>query len=159
LALELEACARQLDALFSADETLSEPIPFPGLSSHPEPGRVRWTKPLLVLIDELSVSAGDLFPLLIKSNHLDTLFGQGTSGAGGNVEVVTQLPHSAVQLALTRGSFTVVDPSAAHPDERFVEDNGVTPDLEYSHTVADFRAGYVGYVEGFSKAAVEFLSY
>jgi len=42
-----------------------------------------------------------------------------------------------------------------YPDDRFVEDHGVSPDVEYSHTLEDFRAGYVGYVHAFSDAIVE----
>jgi hypothetical protein len=155
LALELEQHARTLDALFSAGEALSEPIPLFAIPSNPDADRVRWTKPALVLVDELSASSGDLFPLLIQANHLAPLFGQRTAGAGGNVESVALLPHSARELRLTRGSFTALDPSGAYPDERFVEDNGVTPDIEYSHTLDDFRAGYVGYFKAFNDALLE----
>lgn len=146
--------ARLIDELYSAGKSLSAPIGFPGIPTQPE-DRVHWTKPRIVLTDELSASGGDLAPLLVKVNQLAPLFGQTTAGAGGNVQTVALLPNSAIELNLTRGSFTAFDPTGAYPGRDFVEDQGVTPDIEYSHTLQDFRAGYVGYVEAFSAALLK----
>jgi hypothetical protein len=53
--------------------------------------------------------------------------------------------------------FTTFRPDGQYPDSVFVENNGVTPDLEYTHTVQDFREGYKNYFEAFSKAATELV--
>jgi hypothetical protein len=71
-------------------------------------------------------------------------------GGGGNVEQVATLTNTQGQLSISRGLGTVFDPTGAYPDARFIEDNGITPDTTYSHTLADFRAGYVAYVNAFN---------
>lgn len=104
---------------------------------------------------ELSTSAADTVPLLFKVNHIAPIFGQRTTGAGGTVEPVAVLPNSDYTVYLSRGLVTTFDPTGEYPEENFIEDLGVTPNIEYSHTLADFRAGYVGYVRAFSDALVD----
>ena len=45
-----------------------------------------YTKPIMVLVDELSASSGDYFAASIQDNARGPLFGFRTMGAGGNVE-------------------------------------------------------------------------
>lgn len=112
-----------------------------------------WKKPMLVLADELAGSCGDIFPMLMKSNGVAKVFGQRTMGLGGNVETLT-LTHSQATLRLTRGLFTTYRQDGVYPDEGFVENNGVAPDIRHELKVNDYRAGFVGYVDAFSKAAI-----
>jgi Peptidase family S41 len=155
LALEYEGYAHQIDLAYSNGQPLSEPLPIPlpfpvvGLPTIVQPDDVHWEKPFVMLTDELSFSGGDAAPLLVKVNKLAPLFGQTTAGAGGNVES-GYLTYSGLQFSLSRGLFGIYDPSGAYPENNFVEDHGVSPDVTYSHTLEDFRAGYVGYVAAFS---------
>jgi hypothetical protein len=114
---------------------------------------VQWTKPIVVLTNELSLSGGDLFPLLIKANRLGKLFGETTAGAGGNVEEVLITSFSQGSLRLTRSIFAPMTEANQIPFGNVVEDQGVTPDVVHPLTVADFRAGHVGYVRAFSELA------
>jgi Periplasmic protease len=116
---------------------------------------VTFDGPILLLVDELAGSCGDIFPSLMKTNKLATLFGERTIGLGGNVEQVVTLPSSQISVNLTRGLFFVYSPTGEYDMKNAVENNGVTPDIHYQHTVKDVRAGYVDYVKAFSKAAVE----
>src|SRR5262249_14863902 len=116
------------------------------------------SKPVVMLIDELSVSCGDFVPLLFRANGLATLFGQTTMGGGGNVEVTGPLPNTLMTLSISRGLATVFDPTGAYPEASFIEDNGVQPDVVHAHTLADFRAGYVGYVGAFNAALLAKMS-
>jgi hypothetical protein len=150
-ALQLEAYAHEIDLAYSNGAPLSAAIPFPGIPNLIQPDADHWSKPFIVLSDELSVSAADSVALMIKVAQLAPLFGQTTVGAGGSVESST-LTYSGLGLHLSRGLFTTYDPSGTYPESNFVEDVGVTPDIPYSHTLADFRAGYVGYVGAFSDA-------
>jgi hypothetical protein len=117
------------------------------LAPHP---KVQWNKPVLVLHDELSGSGGDVFPDLLQNGGVAKTFGARTMGLGGSVEPVITLPFSQAQLHLTRGLMGPYNPSG---DPKLIENEGVTPNFPYSHTVADFRAGYVGYVKAFSQIA------
>ncbi|HKU44802.1 MAG TPA: S41 family peptidase, partial [Polyangiales bacterium] len=144
--------ARQIDAANSANQPLTAPIPlvFPPVTSF-ETNPNHWTKPFIVLADELSASAADFLPLLVEANELGPVFGQRTAGAGADVERVLTLTNAQLDLYVPRGLITVYDPSRQYSDEDLVEDEGVTPTFEYTHDVDDFRAGYVPYVEAFSR--------
>jgi hypothetical protein len=150
-----ESYAREVDAAYSNHQALSEPIPFAGLTPDLPVLDVGWNKPVVVLIDELTVSASEMASMLIKVNHVAPLFGARTLGAGGNVEPVTMLTNTSFTLRLSRGLGAVYDPTGTYPADTIVEDNGVVPDIAYEHTLQDFRAGYVGYVEAFSRALCE----
>lgn len=121
----------------------------------PAPGGAVWNKPVLVLIDELCGSGGDSFPMLVKANGLGKLFGNRTSGLGGSVEKVIDLPYSRSSLSLTRGLFTTFKPSGQYADSDFVENNGVTPDVGYQHTIKDVRNGFEAYFKAVSDEATK----
>lgn len=131
------------------------PISFSGSDYiRPAAAGFSFKKPVLLLTDELAGSCGDIVPVLMKTNQLATLFGERTMGLGGNVEPLVQLPHSQATVRMTRGFFTVYSPDGRYDLDNPVENNGVTPDIPYDHTVADVRAGYLEYVKAFSEAAV-----
>ncbi len=118
------------------------------LDPHPV---VRWTKPTLVLHDELSASGGDVFPTLLQYGGVAKTFGARSAGMGGTVIDIATLPHSGADLRLTRGllrPFTAGGGSAP-----LIENNGVTPDFPYEVTIADYRSGFVGYATAFSAIA------
>lgn len=130
-----------------------EPFSFSLFETLPA-GPGAWNKPVLVVIDELCASGGDAFPMLVKANGLGTLFGTRTAGMGGSVESALELPFSRAELMVTRGLFTAFRPDGKYNPAEFVENNGVTPDLPYSHSVKDFRDGFVGYFKALSEAAI-----
>jgi len=78
----------------------------------------------------------------VKVNGLAPVFGARTLGAGGTVQTAAVLPNAAAELTLTRGVGSAVDPGE-YPEALVIEDQGVSPDVAYAHTLADFRAGYV----------------
>lgn len=117
-----------------------------------------WQKPFVMLADELSGSAGDIVPMVVKANRAGVLFGETTMGLGGNVEPVMTTSNSLSELNLTRSLFTTFKADGNYVAEDFVEDLGVTPDVPYSHTAEDFRAGYVNYVTSFSREALKLLA-
>jgi hypothetical protein len=144
--------AREIDDAYSAGKTLSPPIPLANLDNTSDPDPAHWTKPVMMLVDELSVSCADFVPAIFKANNMGVTFGQTTMGGGGNVEKVMTTTNAQIQVNLSRGLGTPFDPTGAYPEELFIEDNGVTPQVVYSHTLADFRAGYVGYIAAFNAA-------
>ena len=144
-----------VEKAYDNGDFLSEPVPlFSGALYSTNMG-YKWKKPMLVLIDELAGSCGDMFPMLVKANNRAKLFGQRTMGLGGNVEQVGQLNNSRIAISLTRGLFYPYNPNAQPKDTDYIENNGVTPDYEYAHTVSDFRNGYFNYVQSFSQKAIE----
>lgn len=151
-----QAYGALVEKAYDNGEFLSEPF---ALFSSGSPYTIQqdytWTKPMIVLIDELAGSCGDIFPMLVKANKRALLFGQQTMGLGGNVEQVGQLNNSRIKISLTRGLFFPFVPNGIAPESSYIENNGVLPDVEYSHTVEDFRNGYVNYIKLFSEKAIE----
>jgi C-terminal processing protease CtpA/Prc len=143
-----------IEKAYDQGQTLSEPIAFFTGSPRVTDSSYRWDKPSLVLIDEMAGSCGDVFPMLVKANKRMKLFGQTTMGLGGNVEEVGTLNNSQISVKMTRGLFSAYKPDGVYQDSDYVENNGVAPDVFYSHTVEDFRKGFVKYVETFSDEAV-----
>jgi len=142
------------DAIDNGLRLTTQPIPLGFSQFYIPPSKPQFDKPVLILIDELSGSTADIMPLLMKENGLATLFGERTAGLGGNVETVVSLPNSNMRLSLTRGFFAAYNPEGKYDFENgMTENNGVEPDIRYSHTVEDVRAGYINYVREFSKAA------
>ena len=146
------AWGQTIEKAYDKGAHLAEPIPLFTGSFYAVRTSVTWDKPMLVLIDELAGSCGDIFPMLVKANKRAALFGQTTMGLGGNVEEVGVLTHSRIHVSMTRGMFYPFNENGATD---FVENVGVSPDIPYAHTVIDFRSGYLRYVQTFSDRAVE----
>ncbi|MBC7740570.1 MAG: PDZ domain-containing protein [Bdellovibrionaceae bacterium] len=151
----IQSWGRIVEKAYDEGRFLSEPFPLFVGTNYATRKEANWKKPMLVLIDELAGSCGDMFPMLVKANKRAQLFGQNTMGLGGNVEQVGQLNNSRIQVKLTRGLFHPYRADGAYVPSDLIENNGVAPDIEYAHTVKDFRAGYVDYVKAFSEKAVE----
>jgi hypothetical protein len=147
--------ATRVEAAIGRGASLTEPMPLVGGPTVDAfPGLPTWKKPVLLLTDELAGSCGDIVPMLFQRNARAKTFGQRTMGLGGNVEAVVTLTNSRTEVRLTRGLFTTYREDGAYDDAQMIENNGVPADLPYAVAVDDFRAGFVGYVEAFSAAAV-----
>jgi hypothetical protein len=146
-----ELIATRIEAAYDAGKGISEPMPLYLTEELPPDDIYVWTKPRLVLIDELAGSCADIFPMLVKRNGVAPLFGRRTMGLGGNVEAFGPLANSQATLYLTRGTFTTHQEDGTYVPSDFVENNGVTPDIEHVITASDFRNGFVDYMTHFSQ--------
>lgn len=102
------------------------------------PHSVRYTKPIIVLIDEFSGSGGDAFPAMMQGLGRAKLLGTRTMGAGGHVQSLPPLSNSMINVAITRSLFY-------HPNDVAIENNGASPDIKYTPTRDDFLYEYRGY--------------
>jgi hypothetical protein len=112
-----------------------------------------WRKPFVVLADELSLSNGDFFPMLVKASKQGVVFGARTGGLGGNVEEVVTTSNNNISLRLTRNLAVAFKPDGKYVDADFPEDNGVVPDVAYDLKAKDYQEGYTSYVKAFSDLA------
>ncbi len=119
---------------------------------------VSWTKPILVLTNELAGSCGDIFPMLMKENKRAKIFGNRTMGLGGNVEEVGTLNFSGAKIRLTRGLFAMFKPQGNYVESDFVENNGIIPDIPRKITFSDWNSEFKDYINDFSDAALAQLS-
>lgn len=104
-----------------------------------------YTKPILVLIDNLDVSCGDFFPAILQDNQRALLMGQKTAGAGG---AVIQTRHHNL-FGIESHSITVT--VAERPNGQKIENIGVTPDIPYTLTENDLKKGYIDFARAITK--------
>ncbi len=102
------------------------------------PNAIRYTKPVVMTIDELSASGGDAFPAMLKGYGRVKLLGTRTSGAGGHVQEMPPLNYSRIVVSMTKSLFY-------RPDGVPVENNGAVPDYPYTITRNDLVNGYQDY--------------
>lgn len=139
-----------LGALKDANRTnrgLTRPVPWDfGAGLEREPLRVpdgslvAYTKPMLLLTDELSASAADGFAAIIQDNGRALLFGWRTMGAGGNVTSRMAGAYSGSSVSLTESLMSRAmerSEPGGYPPTRYVENVGVHPDYLVDYMTAE----------------------
>jgi hypothetical protein len=119
-----------------------------------------YTKPILMLVDEMSASAADYVAATFQDNARGPLFGWRTMGAGGNVEEWEggsySLGFADVTESLMYRNKDVTTPD--YPVTRYIENVGVRPDIESDYmTVDNLRTGGTAFVNAFSRAIVDLI--
>ncbi|MDD9950205.1 MAG: protease-like activity factor CPAF [Zetaproteobacteria bacterium] len=112
----------------------------------------RYTKPLLVLVNELDFSGGDFFPAILQDNQRAHLLGLRTAGAGGYVET------HAVPNKYGLDYFSVTGSLAYRLDGTVLENLGVTPDTQLRFTVEDLRNGFAPYAAQVNQKVMQLVS-
>jgi hypothetical protein len=119
---------------------------------------IAYTKPLIVLVDELSASAAEIFAAGIQDNSRGPLVGWRTMGAGGNVENWEAGSYSlgitsVTESLMNRGHDVVTSDYPAAP---YVENIGVRPDVPVDYMTGDnlVRSGQP-FVDAFVAAIVD----
>ena len=113
-----------------------------------------YTKPLIVLADELSASGGDAFAATIQDNARGPIVGWRTMGAGGNVVRWQVGSYSqgftTLTMSLMNRKDLVITPD--YPAAPYVENIGVRPDVTIDYMT---RENLIQNGKPFVDAAVE----
>lgn len=118
---------------------------------------IAYTKPLIVLVDEMSASAGDAFAATIQDNLRGPLLGWRTMGAGGNVEAWQAGSYSLGVATVTESLMNRknVIATAEYPSAPYVENIGVRPDIVVDYmTVANLDQKGKPFVDAFIAAII-----
>ncbi len=98
-----------------------------------------FTKPILVLTDEFTLSAAEAFTMILQDAKRSTTFGTRTDGGGGNPAAYTAGVYSEGQTRVTRTFVTrknfVTTPG--FPASRYLENTGVYPDIVQDYMTKD----------------------
>ena len=131
---------------------LTDPYPMLGISEiNPNPD-IRYTKPIVMLIDHADISGGDFTPAMLKDANRVTLLGSRTSGAGGYIRTV-QFPN---QFDIASVTFTAS--KAIRKNGKPLENLGVEPDITYELTAEDLQKGFKPYRAAINKAINDVLT-
>jgi len=115
------------------------------------PAKIHYTKKIVVLINELTFSAGEFLAAILQDNKRATLFGERTAGAGGCTK---RFYHNGPVLHY---SYTLTWTIARRTNGQYIENIGVHPDVRYSITREDIMSGYAGYQRALLACLAELL--
>ncbi len=152
LAQSLKNYFRSLIESWRQGRAISEPLFLKGLEMINPSTQAVYSKPLLVVVNELCFSGGDFFPAILQDNKRATILGHRTAGAGGLVE------ESEIASILGVDSFSVTTSIGERNDGNPIENLGVSPDIVYDLTVDDVQSGFRGYAAAIQKGIDSLLT-
>ncbi len=122
---------------------------------------IGYDKPLIILTDELTASAGDLFSATIQDNGRGLLVGLRTMGAGGNVVGWEAGSYSLGTMTVTESLMSrnhLVQTGGDYPLAPYIENIGVYPDVWVDYMTRDNLAtGGRPFVDAFTAAMINYI--
>ena len=120
-----------------------------------------YSKPILLLTDEFSLSAAESFAMFLQDEGRATIFGVRTDGGGGNPGSYNATTYSEGSTRVTRTFVTrkqaVVTPD--FPASNYLENTGVYPDIVENYMTYDnLMTGGRTFVTNFSAAIANLIA-
>jgi len=118
-------------------------------------------KPVMLLVDEFSASAAELFSAVMQDEKRALIYGARTAGAGGSVQSaeVGFYMEAYARLARTIAIRKSVTTTSEYPAMPFIENIGIVPDRSANYmTVDNLTNKGKTFVEGFLAAMVEHIN-
>jgi Peptidase family S41 len=111
-----------------------------------------YTKPIVALTDNFTLSAGEIFVMLLQDNKRATIVGTTTDGGGGNVVSYNAASYSEGLTRVTLGLIPRISPVAVpgFPAVPYYDGVGIYPDvwLDYM-TASNLKTGGSDFLNSF----------
>jgi hypothetical protein len=147
---------------YNEERGRTAPIPLNAIGSlELPPAPVAYAKPLLVLVDEFSISSADMLAAILQDNHRGPLLGMRTMGAGGSVLGLdcTAFTESVCFITLSLMNRGIAISTPDYPPTPYIENVGVRPDIVVDYmTRANLVTRGAPFVEAFTQAAVKMVT-
>lgn len=153
LADQLKQYAEYILKEWKEEHYFTHPIHLFGIDEippHADPKR-RYTKPILLLTNELDFSGGDFFPAILQDNKRATILGNRTAGAGGCVKSFEMINRFGIERI--RYTWTLAERANLDP----IENLGVTPDIPYAITVKDLQSNFEDYMAKINSSVMNLI--
>ena len=100
---------------------------------------IAYTKPILVLQDDFTLSAAESLGAILQDNQRATFFGTRTDGGGGNVVSYSVGVYGEGQARVTEGLETRKSQVATpgYPTSNYIENAGIYPDVYQDYMTLD----------------------
>ncbi len=132
------------------------PIPLNSLGAmYLQPAPWAYTKPVMLLVDEMSASAADMVAAVFQDARRGPLFGYRTMGAGGNVAEFDATSYTEGYVRVTESLMSRENDvkGTGYPPAPYIENAGVLPDIVEDYMTKDnLMNGGQSFVASFSKA-------
>jgi len=154
----LRAIMKEIVEAYNDDRGRTAPVPLASTSLMVPPAPNAYMKPLMLLVDEMAASGGDMFAAIIQDNHRGPLLGMRTMGAGGSVvqydcTTFTESLCTITESLMNRGA---VISGTEYPPSPYIENIGVRPDIAVDYmTRANLMSAGAPFVQAFTEAAVK----
>lgn len=124
---------------WSGGKTFTDPFHLLGVDKINVNTRHHYTKPILLLVNELDFSGADFLPAILQDNKRVVILGTKTAGAGG---LVIQNRYPSL-FGIEGYTYTASIAERLNGDP--IENLGVSPDIVYHLTPDDIQFGFKGY--------------
>jgi hypothetical protein len=160
---ELQVLLAAYEDAFAKSRGLTVSLPLCSASQDVPPFKdkngklIAYSGPILVLTDDFTASAAELFSAIMQDNGRATLYGFRTDGAGGAVSGFNAGQYSETGLSLAIGILIRQNPVVTmdYPAAPYIENIGVRPDVTADYQTVDnlLNLGKT-FVDGFTAALV-----
>ncbi|MBK7926358.1 MAG: hypothetical protein IPJ98_02390 [Bryobacterales bacterium] len=135
----VESHFRNVESAYRELRGRSGPVPICSESLQRLPHPLAYSKPLVLVADEYSSSASDVFSAVIQDSRRGPLFGYRTNGAGGAVNSFDVGPYSEATASVTVTLMARPAPVSipGYPTTSYIENVGVYPDMPYDFMSLD----------------------
>lgn len=135
----------ELQAAMAVSRGMTGPLPLCGPTAQVGPATdwngnsIAYTKPILVLTDNFTLSAAEIFAMMLQDAQRATIFGMRTDGGGGNPGVFDATTYSEGTTRVTRSLIVraAVVQTPGFPASDYIENTGVYPDILQDYMTAD----------------------
>jgi Periplasmic protease len=164
---QLNFLLSQMQIAYKQNRGLTDPLPLCGTYFERDPvtdskgNNIAYNKPLLLLTDEFTTSAAEIFAAVIQDSQRGPLFGWRTAGAGGSVAgqaasgFYSESFSSVTQSLLVRNQHVL---TSDFPFTDYIENVGVRPDITLDYMTEDNLTNRgKAFVAGFTAAMLDLL--